>query len=84
MTEKTSSVKQKEYLKKLGKAIKLQRQAKDLKQKELAEKVGISSNYLSMIERGEKSVSFDTLVKIAEALDTKLHALFLKAEFPVA
>ncbi len=42
----------------------------------------ISSNYLSMIERGDKSASFDTLVKIVEALDIKLHVLFLKAEFP--
>lgn len=82
MTNKTSSVKQKEYLKKLGKAIRLHRQAKDLKQKELAGKVGISANYLSLVERGEKSASFDTLVKIAEALDTKLHVLFLRAEFP--
>ena len=44
---------------------------------QLAEMVGISSNYLSLIERGNKgqSYSMETLFKIAEALDVNANDL---------
>lgn len=46
-------------------------------QAELAEKIDISSNYLSQIERGRrKKYSIHVLVMISEALDVPLRALF--------
>lgn len=45
------------------------RKAKKLTQKELAELVGISEAQISLIESGKRFPSFETLLKIAEALD---------------
>lgn len=53
----------------LGLNISYYRRARQLTQVELAEAVGISSNYLSQIERGYKSISLDKLLKLAEVLD---------------
>jgi transcriptional regulator with XRE-family HTH domain len=44
------------------------RRVRHLTQVELAEAVGISSNYLSQVERGYKSISLVKLLKIAEVL----------------
>lgn len=53
------------------------RKKKGYTQTQLAEMVGISSNYLSLIERGNKgqSYSMETLFKIAEALDVNANDL---------
>ena len=42
--------------------------ARNLIQLQLAETVSVSGNYISQVERGFKSVSFPTLVQIAEIL----------------
>lgn len=52
----------------LGLNITYYRRAKKLTQTELAEKVNVTSNYLSQIERGLKTVSLPTLMDIAEHL----------------
>lgn len=46
------------------------RHAKKLTQKQLAEKVGISRNFLSEIENGKYDIRLSLLCNIAEALDT--------------
>lgn len=45
------------------------RRARHMTQVELSESVDISSNYLSQVERGCKSISLDKLLKIAETLE---------------
>jgi transcriptional regulator with XRE-family HTH domain len=41
---------------------------KKLSQKALAEKVGISVSYVSMLERGQRSPPLETVEKVAKAL----------------
>ena len=60
----------------LGKNLKLLRSQRSLSQIELAEKANISIPFLSNIERSNKWPYPDTLVKLAEALDVEVHALF--------
>ena len=55
-------------LKMLGTNIQSKRKAKNLNQEELAFRVGISRNYMSMIENDKKEVSITFLVEIAENL----------------
>lgn len=72
----------KKFTKQFGTAIKEMRKAQGLKQKELAENLEISSNYVSMIERGEKFPSLDILERLASELGTDLQQMFLKASAP--
>lgn len=44
------------------------RKAKKLTQKQLAEKVGISRNFLSEIENGKWDIGLDLLIKISKVL----------------
>lgn len=53
----------------IGKNIRKYRLAKRLLQEELAEKTGLSVNYIGMVERGEKTPSLKTLVAILNALE---------------
>lgn len=64
--------------KEIGLKIASYRKKKGYTQAQLAEMVGISSNYLSLIERGNKgqSYSMETLFKIAEALEITVSELF--------
>ena len=59
--------------KEIGLKIAYYRKKKEYTQAQLAEKVGISTNYLGMIERGNqgKSFSLGTLFLIAKALEVK-------------
>lgn len=45
-------------------------------QESLAEKVGLSTNFVGSIERGEVNASFQTLEAIAKALDSDLRQFF--------
>ena len=47
-----------------------------LTQAELAEKTGLSDNFIGLIERGVKHPTLETLNKIAEALQVQLSELF--------
>lgn len=51
----------------LGNRIRTVRQRRGITQEQLAEKVDISTNFMSLIENG-RNMSVETLVKIAEAL----------------
>lgn len=52
----------------LGKRIREERLRLNLTQEKLSEDVGISTAYLGQIERGERSLTLDKLVKIAVRL----------------
>jgi transcriptional regulator with XRE-family HTH domain len=56
------------YLIELGKKIKQIRKLKALSQEQLALKAEIDRSYMGGIERGERNVTFLTLVKIALCL----------------
>lgn len=53
----------------IGKNIRKFRLAKKLRQEDLAEKAGLSANYIGMVERGEKTPSLETFINIINALD---------------
>ena len=60
--------------------IKRFRQRKGLSQAKLAEKMGISTNYLSDIETGRGWVSPFSLIKLANALEIEVFELFKPPE----
>lgn len=51
----------------LGNRIRAERQRRGITQEKLAERVDISTNFMSLIENG-RNMSVETLVKIADAL----------------
>lgn len=53
----------------IGRNIRQYRLERDLRQEDLAEAVGVSTNYMGMVERGEKTPSLETLVAILNALE---------------
>lgn len=53
----------------LGARIRARREALGLTQAKLAEKVGCTSNYVGVLERGLKLPTLDTLVRVAKALE---------------
>ena len=59
------------------KNIKTLREERNMTQEALAEKVGISEKYLSALETGSKSGSFETLESLAKALKVEPYELLL-------
>lgn len=53
----------------IGKNIRKYRLSKKLRQEDLAEKAGLSANYIGMVERGEKIPSLETFITILNALE---------------
>ena len=53
----------------LGKKIKVARIKTGLVQSDLADRIGVTQNYISLIETGKKIPSLKTLTKIARELD---------------
>ena len=66
---------QKSLRKAIGYKLQLMRDEKSLSQSELSEMTGISASYISVIERGEKSVSFFYIARLASALQASLDEL---------
>ena len=54
--------------KKLGQRIREERKRLNLTQAELAEAIDISDTYMGAIERGERSLTLDTLVRLVNRL----------------
>lgn len=54
--------------KRLGKRIREERQRLNLTQAQLAESIDISDTYMGAIERGERSLTLDTLVRLVNRL----------------
>lgn len=63
-------------LKVIGKNIQQIRLLKNLIQEELAEKIDKSINFISLIERGESSISISTIIDICNALQISSDKLF--------
>lgn len=59
----------------LGRRIRDIRKAKGWTQEELGSRADISYKFIGEIERGQQNPSFDTLVKIADALEVELYEL---------
>lgn len=64
-------------LESIGRNIRERRLAMHLHQDELAERTGLSSKYIGMIERDEKAPSLDSFVRIANALNTSTDILLV-------
>lgn len=62
---------------KIGKTLKLIRILKGLKQKDLADKLGISPNYLSSVENDKREPSFSFIKLVSKELDVPVSFLFL-------
>lgn len=52
----------------IGKNIRKYRLIKKLRQEDLAEKAGLTANYIGMLERGQKIPSLETFIKILNTL----------------
>ena len=52
----------------IGKNIRKYRIEKKMRQEDLAEKTGLSANYIGMVERGEKNPALETFISIINAL----------------
>ena len=61
--------------KRLGKRIREERQHLNLTQAELAEAIDISDTYMGAIERGERSLTLDTLVRLVNRLGVTIDYL---------
>ncbi len=64
----------------LGKIIKLLRISAGLKQETLAAKLGVSANYISLIENNKREPSLTFLRGLADELDIPLGMLFLEVD----
>jgi putative transcriptional regulator len=62
----------------LGHRLKLFRVATDLKQAELAERLGVSKNYVYMVESGRREPSLEYLKAFSKEVDVPLSLLFLE------
>jgi len=51
-----------------------------LSQEEFAAKVGLHRTYVGSVERGERNISINNLIKIANALSSRLSELVREAE----
>lgn len=64
------------FAKKIGGRIRFIRKQAGMSQEALADKSGLHTNYLGAIERGEKNVSVESIMKIARGLNVTLEELF--------
>ena len=70
--------KEKTNLKILGECIRELRKSKNLTQFELAEKIGLSTNFIGMVERGERNTTVDKIFKLADAFNITMEEFFKK------
>jgi len=59
-----------------GRHLRKMRRSRDLTQEQLSESVGISVDFLSLMERGINAPSFETLERIARVLKLRVCDLF--------
>jgi transcriptional regulator with XRE-family HTH domain len=60
----------------IGDAVRLHRKNAGLTQEKLAEAVDLNPKYLGEIERGEKIISIEALLRIAKALKISIQEFF--------
>lgn len=64
----------------LGRAVRTLREESDLTQELLADRAGVSANYVGDTERGERNISVRALWMLAEGLNVPASALLREAE----
>lgn len=64
----------------LGEALRLIRVYHDLKQKQVAERLGISTSYLSEIEKGHKTPTLDLIQRYSDQFDLPISSIMFFAE----
>ena len=62
----------------IGEAVRTHRKRVGYSQEALAEKADLHRNYIGEVERGEKTISVDALMRIAAALKVSVHEFFPK------
>ena len=67
-----------DFKKAFGQRVKHYRTLLDYSQEDLAEKIGVSSNTISYIERGKNAISFAKLPALCSALEVEPYKLFIK------
>ncbi len=65
-----------ESLAALARRVKSLRESLRLTQEEFSRRIGISVSFASLLERGERAPSYETLVAVAKALEVPLAELF--------
>jgi y4mF family transcriptional regulator len=60
----------------LGNRIRQLRKSMKLTQAQLADKSGLSNNFIALLENGKRSASVDTLYRISKVLKVELKELF--------
>jgi transcriptional regulator with XRE-family HTH domain len=69
----------------LGQRLRALRKQRALSQERLGERSGLSGKFIGEVERGEKSISVDSLYRVAVALDVPLRELTdVRADRPSA
>ena len=64
-----------QHRRRLGDSIRTRRKGQELTQERLAERAELSTVFISRVECGKESPSFDSLVKIARALGVRVKDL---------
>lgn len=59
-----------------GNALRALRVERGYSQEELAERAGLHRNYVGGVERGERNVALENIVKLARALSVRTKDLF--------
>lgn len=67
-------------LEKILKTIKAIRVSESISQSEMAKRLGMSTSFYGMLERGNRTLSVEMLLKTAEAFDCDLSDLIIIAE----
>lgn len=68
----------------LGNAIKLIRTARGTKQRVLASRLKVSSNYISLLENGKREPSISLIKALANELDVPVGMFFLWQQTPLS
>ena len=71
------------YLQALGKRIQELRKDQNLTQDRLAERAGLTLNYIGKVERGEAQPTLEALLSITTALKSNLSNLFFYLDRPL-
>lgn len=66
--------------KNLGIAIRQLRVHLELSQEELADKCGLHRTYIGSVERGERNIAIDNVIKLSVALNCSVSDIILLAE----
>lgn len=67
---------------KLGKNIRKYRLAKGLSQEKLSEMLDVNSKFIGHVERVERYISLQKLIKLSKILTVPLHLLFYFEDLP--